>query len=119
MRFRCTAKVERHAARSHDSPDIFHVRVACIPMHQEAPGNHLRAVSVVVSTPEIGAEWSSLERGAQHQRIESFVRSYVKKRGVQWVHAWQPDIVERIELAVHPVALCHDDPGDPFEIALV
>jgi hypothetical protein len=118
MRFRCTAKVERHSPDSSGAQDVFHVRVGCLPLHEPAKGDPFRAVNVVVSARGAGNEWRGLQRDVQHRRIESLVRSYVKKRGVQWVHSWLPDVIERIDLTEHPLDLAHDDPGDPFEIAI-
>lgn len=118
MRSRCTAKVERHSAGSDARCDTFRVRVGCPPLHEARAGDHFRAMNVVVSTATAGDKWGSLERSTQHRLVESFVRSYVKKRGVQWVSRWRPDVVEHVDVADPLHDLLHDDPGDPFEIAV-
>lgn len=118
MRFRCTAKVERHSTGSDARRDTFRVRVGCLPLHEAPEGEPFRAMNVVVSTAAAGEKWSTLEQNARHRLVESFVRSYVKKRGVEWVSKWRPEVIEHVDVGEPLHDLLHDDPGDPFEITL-
>jgi hypothetical protein len=117
MRFRCTAKVERYSAAATDR-EQYRVRVGCLPLHQVSDGDPFRTLDVHVSWKARCSDWERLHPAERHQRIESYVRSWVKKRGVEWVANWRPEAIETVELDAVPVVPSHDDPGDPFEITI-